>query len=199
MSITLYHAPGSPSDRIVWLLEELGARYTTVIVAQPGLSGESGAAPDPRNPHPHGYAPTLVHDGQVVTESGAIALYLTDLFPESEVGVPVGHPLRGPYLSWLFYQVGVSEPLVYMQATGVLARAPALATMKTLYAQMLHYLQAVLQPGPYLLGERFTAADVLMMSLAQQARALLGPSEWLDAYLALGDRPARERASARPR
>ena len=190
MSITLYHAPGSPSERIVWLLEELGANYTTVIVAQPGVNG---AVADPRNPHPHGYAPTLVHQGHVVTESGAIALYLTDLFPHSDMGVPAGHPLRAQYLTWLFYQVGVSEPLVYMQATGALARDAAMAK---LYAQMKHHLETVLTEGPCLLGERFTAADILMISLIQQARALLGPSELLDAYVASGQRPARARALA---
>lgn len=196
MSLTLFHAPGSPSDRIVWLLEELGASYSTVIVAQPGMGSVRDTVADPRNPHPHGYAPTLVHEGHVVTESGAIALYLTDLFPDSDVGVPVGHPQRGPYLSWLFYQVGVSEPLVYMQATGVLARDTAMAT---LYAQMQHHLEVVLRQGPYLLGERFTAADILMMSLLQQARALMGPSDLLDGYLARGARPARARALQHPR
>lgn len=191
MSITLYHAPGSPSDRIVWLLEELNANYTTVVVPQPGVNG---AVADPRNPHPHGYAPALVHHEQLVTESGAIALYLTDLFPDSPLGVPAGHPLRAQYLAWLFYQVGVSEPLVYMQATGMLARDNA---MSKLYAQMKHHLEKVLSAGPYLLGERFTAADILMISLVQQARSLLGPSPALDAYVARGERPARARALAR--
>ena len=119
--LTLYHSPGELSSRIVWLLEELQADYELVITAFPKADG-SGA--DPRNPHPHGYTPALVHhvshDGQLVTETGAIALYLTDLFPAADVGVPVGHPLRGAYVSWLFYQVGMTEPLVNMKAAKLL-------------------------------------------------------------------------------
>ena len=129
-----------------------------------------------------------MHDGHVVTESGAIALHLTDLFPDSGLGVPVGHPLRGAYLTWLFYQVGLSEPLIYMKARGALVND---AAMGALYTQMLHHLETVLGRGPWLLGERFTAADVLMIGLLEQARALLGPSEVLDAYVARGRRPRR--------
>ena len=117
--LTVYHAPGSFSSRVLWLLEELGADYHIERVRYPQPDGSQA---DPRNPHPHGYTPVLVHDGQLVTETGAIALYLTDLFPQSPVGVPVGHPLRARYLTWLFYQVGLTEPLVYMKARQLLAQ-----------------------------------------------------------------------------
>lgn len=95
--LTLYHSRGSFSSRILWLLEELGAEYTVKIVSYPNAGGSNA---DPRNPHRYGYTPTLSHEGQTVTETGAIALYLTDLFPDS----PVGNPLRSQYLTWLFYQ-----------------------------------------------------------------------------------------------
>lgn len=186
--LTLYHAPGSFSTRILWLLEELGANYRIERVAYPAADG-SGA--DPRNPHPHGYTPALEHDGQVVTETGAIALYLTDLFPHSELGVPAGHPLRARYLTWLFYQVGLTEPLVYMKGHGMLAQDAAMARLD---AAMMGHIEEALAAGPFILGERFSAVDILYMSLFEQARALLGASAVLDAYLARGDRPARQRA-----
>lgn len=189
--LTLYHSPGTFSSRILWLLEELGADYTIELVSYPQADGSNA---DPRNPHPHGYTPALAHDGQVVTETGAIALYLTDLFPQSKVGIPVGHPLRARYLTWLFYQVGLTEPLVYMKGHKLLAQD---AAMSHLDREMMRHIEATLAAGPYILGERFTAVDILYMSLFEQARALLGPSAVLDAYLVRADRPARRRAIAK--
>jgi glutathione S-transferase len=191
MALTLYHSPGSFSSRILWLLEELEADYTIEIVGYPKADGSNA---DPRNPHPHGYTPALAHDGHVVTETGAIALYLTDLFPQAEVGVPAGHPLRARYLTWLFYQVGLTEPLVYMKGHQMLAQD---AAMSHLNESMMRHIEQTLSEGPYILGERFTAVDILYMSLFEQARALLGPSAVLDAYLARTNRPARRRALVR--
>jgi glutathione S-transferase len=189
--LTLFHSPGSFSSRIVWLLEELEADYRIDIVSYPKADGSNI---DPRNPHPHGYTPALAHDGQVVTETGAIALYLTDLFPQSDVGVPVGHPLRARYITWLFYQVGLTEPLVYMKGSTLLAQD---AAMSHLNEVMMKHIEATLTAGPYILGERFTAVDILYMSLFEHARPLLGKSAVLDAYLARADRPARRRAIAK--
>ncbi len=96
--LTLFHAPQSRSGRIVWLLEELGAsceiEYVGIFRAQSGTG-----APDPANPHPDRKVPALLHDGALVTESAAIALYLTDLFPKAGLGAPVGSPERAAYLT----------------------------------------------------------------------------------------------------
>jgi glutathione S-transferase len=88
--LTLFHKPMTRSGSILWLLEEIGAPYETKIVTIRSADG-SGAV-DPANPHPHGKVPTLVHDGQVIFESAAIALYLSDLFPEAKLGPRVGEP-----------------------------------------------------------------------------------------------------------
>jgi glutathione S-transferase len=187
--LTLFHAPSSPSSRMVWLLEELQADYQLEIVSFPKNDGSNV---DSRNPHPHGYTPALVHDGVLVTETGAITLYLTDLFPDSPIGILIANPLRARYVTWLFYQVGLAEPLIYMKGTNVLA---ADAAMSRLYESMLGNIEKTLAVGPYLLGERFTAVDILYMSLFQHARELLGIRDWMDAYIARGlDRPARQRA-----
>jgi glutathione S-transferase len=189
--LTLYHSPGQLSSRIVWLLEELQADYEVVVTSFPKADG-SGA--DPRNPHPHGYTPALVHDGQLVTETGAIALYLTDLFPRSEVGVPVGHPQRGAYVSWLFYQVGMTEPLVNMKAAQLLGHFAPFARLNDV---MMEHIVHTLAAQPYFLGQRFTAVDILFMDLFRRVRPLLGPSAVIDDYLARADRPARQRALQR--
>ncbi|UZG46074.1 glutathione S-transferase family protein [Caldimonas thermodepolymerans] len=191
--LTLYHAPGQLSSRIIWLLEELEAEYELVLTHFPQPDG-SGA--DPNNPHPHGYAPALLHDGRLVTETGAIALYLTDLFPGSSLGVPVGDPQRGAYLSWLFYQVGMTEPLVNMQAAQLLQHfAPFAHLNDAMWRHLLHTLGS----HPYMMGERFTAVDILYIELFERLRPVLGPHELIDAYIARGNRPARQRAKLRGR
>jgi glutathione S-transferase len=187
--LTLFHAPTSPSSRVVWLLEELDATYRLEIVSYPR---DDGSNADPRNPHPHGYTPALDHDGALVTETGAITLYLTDLFPRSSVGVSLGDPLRARYVTWLFYQVGLTEPLLYMKGRKVLELD---ASMSRLYEAMMSHIEKTLAQGPYILGERFTAVDILYMSVFERARGLLRGSEAIDAYLARGlDRPGRQRA-----
>src|SRR5262245_48986629 len=115
--LTLYHAPRSRSTRIVWLLEELGADYALKIVDIPRQDG-SGAA-DAANPHPDKKVPALDHDGALITESIAVILYLTDLFPQAKLAPAVGDPQRGEYLTWLAYYAGVIEPVVHFQFLGL--------------------------------------------------------------------------------
>jgi glutathione S-transferase len=187
--LTLFHAPLSPSSRIIWLLEELHAEYRLEIVNFPNHDGSNA---DPKNPHPHGYTPALVHDGAVITETGAITLYLTDLHPNSTIGVPLRDPLRARYVTWLFYQVGLTEPLFYMKGTGVLCRDLA---MSRLYESMMRNIEETLTHGPFVLGDRFTAVDILYMSLFELSGALLGKCAWIEAYCGRGmARPARQRA-----
>src|SRR5262245_16832534 len=97
--LTLHHAPRTRSSRIVWLLEELEAPYQIQYTTIARADGSGG--PDAANPHPDKKVPALVHDGALITESAAIILYLTDLFPEAGLGPRVGDRQRGPYLSWL--------------------------------------------------------------------------------------------------
>jgi glutathione S-transferase len=187
--LTLFHTPCSPSSRIVWLLEELQAEYRLEIVNFPQRDGSKA---DPKNPHPHGYTPALMHDGALITETGAITLYLTDLHLNSTIGVPLHDPLRARYVTWLFYQVGLSEPLFYMKGTQVLQTDEA---MSRLYLAMMRNIEETLSGGPFMLGECFTAVDILYMSLFEHSRALLGPSDWIEAYCRRGlARPARQRA-----
>ena len=106
--ITLYHHPKSRSTRCIFLLEELGVPYDLKHVNIRRRDG-SGAL-DPANPHPHGKVPAISDDGVLVFESPAIALYLTDKFPERRLGPQVGDSGRGAYLSWLCYYSAVLEP-----------------------------------------------------------------------------------------
>ena len=106
--ILLYHAPRSRSFRTLWLLEEIGASFELEIVNI--RRGDGSGARDPANPHPHGKVPALLHNTTLIFETSAIALYLTDMFPQPGLGPKIGDTDRGTYLSWLAYYSGVFEP-----------------------------------------------------------------------------------------
>lgn len=195
--LTLFHAPQSRSSRIVWLLEELGADYALKITTIPRLDGTGG--PDPANPHPDKKVPALVDDGVLITESIAIVQYLTDKFPAADLGPPIGDAKRGPYLSWLAYYAGVIEPVVNLEFAGLADNAAMQRTFRDRAAMDRHILTA-LEAGPYLLGEKFSSADVLIASMGHFARQMLPAGAVVDAYLErCNSRPALARASAKDR
>ncbi len=188
--ITLHHLPNSRSSTIIWLLEELQVPYETRAVSNIRRADGSGAR-DPNNPHPHGKVPALVHDGQVVFETAAIALYLTDQFPQAGLAPTVGAPERGAYVSWLAYRSGVLEPafiarrLNINHVFGMMGWAPP--------EEVEDVLNAHLKDRPYFLGERFSAADIVVgggIHLMIQFK-LMTETPLLAAYCArITDRPA---------
>ena len=154
--LTLYQFPKSRSDSIVWLLEELGAPYETKTVSIRRADGTGER--DPANPHPHGKVPALVHDGHLVFESGAILLYLTDLFPEAGLGPVVGDPSRGEYLSWLAYRSAVIEPALMMRRLDVKHVYGAMGWGTA--EEVEDVLNDTLKDRAYILGDKFSAADI---------------------------------------
>jgi glutathione S-transferase len=193
--LTLYHAPQSRSSRVLWLLEEAGARYEVKLTTIPRMDGSG--APDPANPHPDKKVPALVDDGVLITESAAIFLYVTDRFPEAKLGPAVGERLRGPYLSWLAYYAGVIEPVVTIEFAQ-LANHPVLTRTFRGRDEMNARIVGALEAGPYLLGDQFSAADILIGSLAQYMRQMLPPGPPVDDYVArISARPALARAQRR--
>ncbi len=155
--ITLYHRPKTRSSRIIFLLEELEAPYQIKLVTT-RLRDGTGAA-DPANPHPHGKVPAISDDGAIVFESPAIALYLTDRFPKNRLGPVVGEPDRGAYLSWLCYYTAVLEPAFMSKFMKV--EVPRGTAGWVPVEEAMAVIVKALSPGPYLLGERFSAADIL--------------------------------------
>lgn len=190
--LTLFHAPRSRSTRFLWLLEELGAPYEVKTVGIYRSVSNTGAR-DPANPHPHGQVPALLDEGVLITESAAIALYLTDKFPSAGLGPTVGDPLRGPYLSWLAYYAGVLEPSVVN-----LWKQRQDDEDKKIYGALDDRLRITLESSPWLLGDHFSAADILFISLLQFARQMLPPHAVYDDWLARAStRPALARALAK--
>ncbi|WCS23902.1 glutathione S-transferase family protein [Methylobacterium sp. NMS14P] len=192
--ITLYHAPQSRSSRIVWLLEELGVPYTIapVSIFRP-MTGEG--VPDDANPHPDKRVPAVQHAGALIAESQAIVLYLSETFPEAGLAPAVGAPERGAYLTWLAWYVAEFEPALFAGLTGELAGSPQ---KRRNHEAVVRRLEDALARGPYVMGERFSGADILIGSALGFGRAAFPASAALDAYLErCRARPAALRAAAK--
>ncbi|MFA4894312.1 glutathione S-transferase family protein [Brevundimonas sp.] len=192
--LTLFHAPQSRSGRIVWLLEEIGADYDIRYVDIFRSMTLTGAR-DPANAHPDGKVPALLHDEALVTESAAIALYLTDLHPDAGLGAAVGAPGRAAYLTWLAWTAGEMEPAFWSKISGATEADP---NAKARYDAAIARLLTALATGPYLMGERFTAVDVMIASALAWGREFVPDSALIDAYLErVLNRPANARAMAK--
>jgi glutathione S-transferase len=157
---TLYHSPQSRSDTIVTLVKMLNADIDIREVTITRLDGSG--APDPDNPHPEKKVPYLVDGTEAVRERGAIVAYLTDAYPAAQLGPLPGEAGRGAYLSWLFYYQGIMEPLLILNVAGL--DHPAIKASLRDLDTMATTLTEALARGPWLLGDRFSAADMLCSS-----------------------------------
>jgi len=155
--VTLYHSPNTRSTGALILLEELGAPYELHV-----LNMKAGEQRQPAYlaVNPMGKVPALKHGEAIVTEQVAVYLYLADLFPEAGLAPAIGDPLRGPYLRWMAFYAACFEPAVVDRAAKH-EPAPAMMSPYGDYDTMLATLVGQLARGPYLLGDRFSAADVL--------------------------------------
>jgi glutathione S-transferase len=157
MNLTLIHAPNSRSCAARALLEELGVPYDLHVL---DLKKNEQRAPDYLAVNPMGKVPAILHGDALVTEQPAIFIYLADLFPEAGLAPALGDPLRGPYLRWLAFYGSAFEPAITDRAMKREPTPPVMCPYGD-YDTMLATLTARLRAGPYLLGERFSAADVL--------------------------------------
>lgn len=191
--LKLYHSPQTRSSRFIWLLEELGQPYQVEYVTI--RRGDGSGERDPRNPNPDGKVPTLDHDGRLIMESAAICLYLSDAFPAAKLGPQVGDTDRAPYLTWLFFYSGEVEPALISKFTGQVEKEER---VQRAYDQMIARFEGALARGPYMLGETFSAADILFGSIVQWGSQMLPKRDAFDAYLArLVERPAYQRSLAK--
>jgi glutathione S-transferase len=156
--LTLVYRPQTRSVSIIWLLEEIGTPYELKQVTTRTADGKGEV--DPTNPHPHGKVPALIHDGEVVFESAAIALYLTDLFPEAKLGPRVGEAKRGAFLSWLAYRPGILEPAMMERQLKIEHIPGAMGWAEPDEVDGL--LNRHLSQNKYFLGDTFSAADIMM-------------------------------------
>jgi glutathione S-transferase len=161
--ITLFHSPQTRSTGALILLEELHADYRLQLLDLRGR--QEHLQPAFLAINPMGQVPTIRHGDAVVTEQIAIVLYLADLYPEAGLAPPIGDPLRGPYLRWMAFYGSCFEPAVFEPAMvdRALKReaAPVATSPYGDFDAVLATLLDQLAQGPYFLGERFTALDLL--------------------------------------
>ena len=155
--LAFYHSPQTRSSGVFLLLEELGATYDLRLV---NMKAGDQRKPEYLAINPMGKVPAIRHRGELITEQGEIFIYLADAFPEKGLAPALDDPLRGPYLRWLVYYGSSFEPAVIDKAMKRDA-APASTSPYGDYDTMLATLVGQLRNGPWLLGERFTAADIL--------------------------------------
>src|SRR3954468_21409200 len=194
--LTLIYKPQTRSISILWLLEEIGTPYETKLVTTRTADGKG--AVDPANPHPHGKVPALVHDGEVVFEGAAIALYLVDLFPEAKLGPRVGEAKRGALLSWLAYRPGILEPAMMERHLKIQHIPGAMGWAEP--DEVDAFLNRHLSENRYFLGDAFSAADILVGGAIQYMMfvKLMAETPVFTEYCArITSRPALQRASAK--
>jgi len=155
--LTFFHAPNTRSTGVAILLEELGAPHQTHVI---NMAANEQRQPEYLAINPMGKVPAIRHGDALVTEQAAIFIYLADLFPAAGLTPAIDDPLRGPYLRWLSYYGSCLEPAVIDH---FLKRDPAPPRMCPYgdYDTTLRTVTDQLRTGPYLLGDTFTAADVL--------------------------------------
>jgi glutathione S-transferase len=185
--IVLYHHPLSRASTVVWMLEEVGVPYTLKYVDL--MAGEQ-KAPELLALNPMGKLPVLVDGESVVTEAAAIGLYLADRYGYGTLAPKLDDPDRAAYLRWSLFAPSVIEPGASAHSSKWEYRA-AQAGWGT-WEAMHDTLEHAIGEGPWLLGERFTMADV----------TLGGTLRWLLRFDMLESRPAltayAERLSQRP-
>jgi glutathione S-transferase len=198
----LHHAPKSRSMGSLWLLEEAAAPYA---VQWHDLEAGTHRSPGYLAVNPAGKLPALVDRGPdgswdvVVTEAVAIAAYVADLCPDAGLAPAIGTPERGAWQFWMAYGPGVAEPamtdLAFPRARPVPPGTLGWPDVPTVLAR----IEAALDGKDWLVGNRFTAADLTVGGLlAYMAMfGLFQPSPALARYIgAIDARPARQRALA---
>jgi glutathione S-transferase len=155
--IVFFHSPQTRSGGTLVLLEELGAPYELRLIDT--RAGES-RRPDYLAINPLGKVPAIRDGDALVTEQCAIYIHLADRFPAAGLAPALGDPLRGPYLRWIVFYGSSFEPAMVDRA---MKRDPAPQAMSPYsdYESVLKMINDQLAIGPYLLGERFSAADLL--------------------------------------
>jgi glutathione S-transferase len=194
--IIFHHAPMSRSNIVHWMFEELGVPYQLKAMS---LERADHKKPDYLAINPMGKVPAITHQGVTITEAAAICAYLADEFPAVQLAVPIGDPRRGLYLKWLFFGPSCLEQAIIDRIHNRPQVAPSSSSYGN-YDTVMETLANALAKGPYLLGEQFTAADIVIGSGIRwggMMKAVPERPEFAAYAERLGARPAAQRSFAK--
>ncbi|MPZ59251.1 MAG: glutathione S-transferase [Rhizobiales bacterium] len=195
--LMLYHASPSRSSIALWMLEEIGEPYDIHLLS---LTNGDQQKPEYLTINPMGKVPALKHGGTVITEVAAICTYLADAFPDAKLNVPVGTPRRGVYLKWLFFGPGCLEPAMTDRAFPRKEEPRRGALGYGDFDTTMNAVAQALVKAPYLMGEQFTAADIVVGSNIRWGmifKMVPERPEFVDYAARLAARPAVQRAEAK--
>ena len=159
--ISFYTNPFSRGRIAHWMLEEVDAPYQVQLL---DFERNEQKSPEFLTLNPMGKVPTIVHRGVVVTEAAAICAYLADAFPAAQLAPSPSEPARGTYLRWLFFAAGCIEQAATDKQSPRVAELRTSALGYGSYGEVMNGIENAITPGPFVLGDRFSAADVYLGS-----------------------------------
>ena len=178
----LYWSPRSRSFSSLWLMEETGQPYERVLT---DISTGAQRRAEYLAINPMGKVPALKDGEATLAEAAAIAAYVAERYPEARLAPPLGDPLRAKYLYWLFFGPGCIEPAMVQLATK-LEMNPVAAGWGDAQ-RVIDVLDVALQKGPWILGEPFSAADIIIgsgLKFAVRLFKIIPSRPSFDAYVA---------------
>ena len=200
MTIRVHHLNKSRSQRIVWLLEELGLAYEIVRYQRDAKT--NFAPPELKKIHPLGKSPLLEDDGELIEESGAIVQYLCDRYGQGRLQPEPGSKAALKHLQLMHFAEGSAMlPLllrIYVSRLGE-GGAPLHERIDGEVVSYFDYLESILQPSGFFIGDGLTAADIMLSFPVILATQQPEGQHWpkLKAFVdTIKARPAWQRAMA---
>ena len=189
----LYWAPRSRSFTALWLMEETGQPYERVLI---DITSGAQKQPDYLAINPMGKVPALRDGEATLAEAAAICAYVAERYPEAKLAPPLGDPLRAKYLYWLFFAPGCVEPAMVQVATKIEISSVSAGWGDA--QRVFDVLDAALAKGPWILGENFSAADIVIgagLNFSVRLFKMVPSRPSFEAYIArCMARPAFQRA-----
>jgi glutathione S-transferase len=193
LMMQLYWSPRSRSFSSLWLMEETGEPYERVLT---DITTGAQKKLEYLAINPMGKVPALKDGEATLAEAAAIAAYVAERYPRAKLAPPLGDPLRAKYLYWLFFGPGCIEPAMVQIATKIEMNPVAAGWGDS--QRVIDVLDNALQKGPWILGENFSAADIVIgsgLNFAVRLFKMIPARPSFDAYIArCMARPAFQRA-----
>ncbi len=190
----LYWAPRSRSFTALWLMEETGQPYERVLT---DITTGAQKTPEYLSINPMGKVPALGDGDATLAEAAAICAYVAERYPDAKLAPPLGDVRRAKYLYWLFFSPGCIEPAIVQLATKIEMNPVAAGWGEA--QRVFDVLDAAVSKGPWILGDTFSAADIVIgsgLNFAVRQFKMVPTRPSFDAYLdRCAARPAFQRAA----